>query len=315
MQHPLTRSVLATVCYYDVLDYPLTAFEVWRFLTYEDPAVAPQYRAVAPLRTVLDALQSLVRDGRLSCCDGFYVLPGRDVLVTRRRRRGTVSVVKLRRMRRAMRVMRLLPFVRQVWVTGRVAMKHAVAGSDWDVLVVLKEGHIWTGRLVVTAVLQLLGLRRTDHHHADHLCLNYWVTTGSMAISLDDRYSAHEYVMARPLWASVDPERFLAANAWISRFRPHFDAVVLPGALRVPDTALSHGIRHAAEACLGSQRLEALARRWQRAKIMANPKTLQKGSMIVANDRELIFLPSPHSPRVTARYHAACAREGLRLCA
>ena len=312
IMHPLTRSILATVCYYDVMEYPLTSFEVWRYLTHEDPDGPAQYRNAVALSAVMSVLRDLVRDGRLEITDGFYTLPKRTMLVVQRRRRTLLSVHKLRRMRRAVRILRYLPFMRQVWGTGRVAMKNATADSDWDVLIVLAAGHIWTGRLIVTVVTHLLGLRRTDTHHADHLCLNYWITTDSMAISLDDRYSAHEYMMARPLWASVDPVRFLTANAWIGRYRPHYDTMVLPSPYRVPDTDLAHAWRRMWEYLLGSARLEAWLRNRQRARIMANPKTFRKGSMIVANDHELVFLPSPHSPRVLAAYHALCTREGLR---
>ncbi len=313
--NPPSRTILATITYYDAMDYPLTLFEVWRHLSFEDTEAPEQYRKAQTLGEIHKILQMLTRDKSIACKDGFYVLCGREYLVEDRRRRIVLSVDKLHKMRKGVRLLRWVPFVRMVLVTGRLAMKHAQRGSDWDVLIVLKKGHIWTGRFLVTVMTHIFGRRRTDAHHADHLCLNYFITTESLEISLDDRYSAHEYMMARVVFASIKPEKFLRANAWIARFRPHFDAMILKSPYRVQDTVMTHRIRRAGEWICTKINVEKTLRRWQRKKILRNPKTFQKGSMIVANDDELIFLPRPHSPRVLAKYHDRCRQQGLRTCA
>ncbi len=313
--NPLVRTVLATIAYYDAMDYPLTLFEVWRYLSFEDVNAPAQYRVAQSMHAILMMLDALVRDGRLLCVDGFYVLPGRVNLVKERRKRVVISVQKLRMMRRSVRYLRWVPFLRMIFVTGRLAMKHAQNSSDWDVLIVLKKGHIWTGRFLITAITQIFGWRRTDAHHADHLCLNYFITTQSMSISLDDRFSAHEYMMARPIFASINPEKFLRANTWIKRFRPHFDSMMLSSVYRIADSTLMYTLRHIGEVIVTALRIEVPLRRWQRDKIMANPKTFTRGSMIIANDNELVFLPQPHSPRILAAYHERCQQQGLRACA
>lgn len=312
---PLTRTVLATICYYDALEYALSAFDVWRHLSLEDVNVQPQYRNARTVGEVLIILDTLVRDGRIICANGLYTLPGSTSLIQERQRRNRISTEKLQKMSRAVRLLRYMPFVRMVWVTGRLAMKNAVDTSDWDVLIILKKNHIWTGRFAITILTQIMGLRRTDAHHADHLCLNYWITTESMMISLDDRYSAHEYMTARPLFASINPEAFLHANSWIKKFRPNFDTTILSSPYRVHDTQWTHVVRRSIESILQSISLEHFLKKMQRSKIMHNPKTFQKGSMIIANDDELVFLPSPHSPRVLTAYHQRCQQEGLRACA
>ena len=309
----IIRMVLATACYYDAMDYPLTAFEVWKYLTYEDISnLREQYRKPHALGEIVEILESLVRDGRLVNCDGFYTLPDRERLVTLRLSRNNLSVRKLRKMSNMMRVLKFVPFVRQVWVTGRLAMKFAQSGSDLDALIVLKSGRIWIGRLVVTVVVHLLGWRRHGKYTRDRLCLNYFITTESMEISLDGRFSAHEYMMARCLFASVAPSKFLIANSWISRFRPHFDALlILPSLYQVSDSSFAHFVRKIGEKLFGGKWLERLVRKVQRAKILRNPKTFCAGSMIVTNDKELIFLPNPHSPQIMRKYQALCQAQGF----
>ncbi len=313
--NPLVRTILATISYYDAMDYPLTLFEIWRFLSFEDINVPAQYRKERTLKDVQDIVDHLVRDKHIVCTNGFYALIGREHLVRERQRRTILSIDKLYRMRRCVKFLRHVPFVRMVLVTGRLAMKHAEENSDWDVLIVLKRGFIWTGRFFVTVVTHVLGRRRTDAHHADRLCLNYFITTGSLKISLDDRYSAHEYMMARPLFASINPQRFLSANLWIKRFRPHFDTLFVQSPYFIDDTATAYIMRHFCEWCLRVIHIEPLLQKIQYVKIMKNPKTSRENSVIVANDRELIFLPCPHSKRVLAAYHKRCRSLGLRSCA
>jgi hypothetical protein len=305
--------VLATMCYYDAMNYPLTAFEVWKHLAHEDiDRVRQQYRKGHTVGSILDVLNLLVQDRRLVLRDGFYILPNREQLVTLRLSRNNLSVHKLRKMQSMMRILRFVPFVRQVWVTGRLAMKFAQNGSDLDVLIVLKEKRIWIGRLIVTTVVHLLGWRRHGKYTRDRLCLNYFITTNSLAISLDDRFSAHEYMMARCLFTSISPTQFLIANNWITRFRPHFDALLtLPSSYFIKDIGIAYFVRQAGEWLLNGKWLEQFVRRIQRSKIMRNPNTFKKGSMIVVNDQELIFLPNPHSPQIRHKYQALCQVQGL----
>ncbi len=312
---PLTRFVLATVAYYDALDYALTGYEVWRFLSYDDISVPEQYRRAYTLAEVDAVLQQLCNDQMLVCTQGRYTLPQRTQLVALRRRRMRESIAPLRSMQRYTRMFRYVPFVRAIYATGRLAARHGTRRSDWDVLVVLRDGGIWTGRVLVTIMTVLLGRRKTDRRHAQRFCLNYFITTASLRITLDDRFSAQEYMMARPLYSSINPRRFLDANKWINAFRPHYDLLVPSAKWLCQDTAVAYRIRKAGEWLCDVLNTEQILRRLQRAKILRNPKTFLRGAMIITNDRELVFLPNPHAPRVLEKYHRRCRALGLRQCA
>ncbi len=310
---PLARFVLSTIAYYDAMDMPLTGFEVWRFLHYDDVHVPAQYRKRYALHEVLSALDALVRDAVIVHVDGMYVLAGREGLVVVRRQRSVRFARVLRRVRRAVSVLRYVPFMRMILLTGRLAAKRATAHSDWDVLIVTAGGRIWWGRLLVMLVATLLGRRKTDRRHADRLCFNHFITDASLTIVLDDRFSAHEYMMARMLFSSIRPSRFFAANMWIQRFRPQYDTWWARPWFFVSDTRLSYGMRSMGERIISAlPRLADFVKRCQRRKIMRNPKTYRRGAMIIANDRALIFLPQPHAPRVFAAYQQRATALGLR---
>ena len=189
----LSRSILATVCYADSLEYPLTVFDVWRYLMIPDTNISKQYKNSYSIGSVWNTLDTLVRDGRIICIDGFYTLPLRAQLVSVRKRRIVLSMQKLRAMSRSITILRYIPFVRQVWATGRLALKNANVTSDWDVLIVLRSRYIWTGRALVTAIVHLFGKRRHSGNRCDRLCLNYFVTTSSLKISIDEEGKLNEF--------------------------------------------------------------------------------------------------------------------------
>ena len=43
-------------------------------------------------------------------------------------------------------------------------------------------------------------------------------------------------------------------------------------------------------------------RKFQKDKILNNPKTKGLGALIIANDDHLVFLPEPHGPKVFSEY-------------
>ena len=77
----LRSPILATLAYYDILDVPLTIFEVHKFLV--NPARLTRIPIQAPitLGQVDEELQALVKLGTVQTRNGFYFLPGRFLKV------------------------------------------------------------------------------------------------------------------------------------------------------------------------------------------------------------------------------------------
>lgn len=293
---PLHRMILETVAYYDVFDYPLTEFEVWKLLLASDGG-GESMKPVS-LREVREMLGGSFLGKRLGRARGFVFLYGRDHLVALRMRRQKYADREIRAARRVARVFSFLPFVRMAGITGSLAMKNAERGSDWDFFVVLRAGHIWTGRMIATIVLHLLGLRRHGRYVSRRACLNFWVTDRSLEIPLQDIFSSGEYAFLIPLFDDGVFVEFQEANRWMRRFRPFLEPSRLPHLFRIPDTGFSSGMRRFLERIVSSERLEYFVRDIQKKKIESNPKTTLPGAIIEANDDRLVFLPHPRGPQV-----------------
>jgi predicted nucleotidyltransferase len=293
----LPKNILATVAYYDVFDYPLTGFEIWKYLVNTSTQDKEAMRAVSLCET-LKALEGDSLRRHVETNQGFYFLKGRKKIVVQRLWSGKIAISKLKRVRRLASWLRLVPYVRMVALTGSLAMKNSDPDSDWDFLVVLRSGHIWTGRTLVTGFLHLIGKRRYADKVKDRACLNYWITSDSLEIITKDLFSSHEYFFLVPLFGAKELQRFRIKNGWIERFRPNYTSLELPHRLLMPDTLPFRIIRNIGEILLSDQFVERKLAAWQKRKIEANPKTRLPGSLIEATEKALIFLPKPQGPRV-----------------
>lgn len=305
----IIKNIYTTLAYYDGMDYPMTAFEAWKYLInvkcqMSQPKAGPplaenvksdleEKRTLTDVITGLDdyELRKLIEEYQ-----GFYFLRGRKDLVKKRISRNKIAVGKLKRLRKVAWFLRCVPFIRMIGVTGRLAMKHAEKSSDWDVLIVLKGGKIWTGRTLVTGFLHLIGKRRYADLIKDRICLNHFITDNSLEVATKEKFalfSAHEFSFVFPIFDTGIFQKFQLQNSWIKDFEVNYYLTEAQNLKTINDTGPTKFFRQIGEKLLGWRFLENWLSDWQSRKIMNNPKTNQPGSFIVASDRQLVFLPEP----------------------
>ena len=302
MSDQLSKNILATIIYYDGLDYPLTAFEVWRYLIRTDYYNQGNALIEVSLLEIMKHLESKELAVFIRQLNGFYFLKERDNLVSKRTANGKISTGKLKRLRRIAWVLRFVPFVRMIGVTGGLAMKNANAKSDWDLLLVIKYGKIWTGRTLITLVTHFLGRRRHGNKIIDRVCLNFFITDQSLEVITKDLFSANEYMFLFPLFGWETYHRFQIKNHWIKGMKPHYGLDEISPLKLLSDSLWSRKIRQLGEKMIGFDLIENILRKIEKKRIMNNPKTHQEGSLVYANDDALVFLPSPHGPKIFEQF-------------
>lgn len=300
----LKKQILSTVAYYNELDYPLTAFEVWKYrmsLTTHNPQPTTLLEVIAALEST--EVKKWVENNK-----GFYFLKGRGEMVESRMWRNKLSVVKLRKLNRVIAWLRMIPFVRMIAVTGRLAMKNAESRSDLDLLIVLKSGRIWIGRTLVTLFLHLAGKRRYADKIKDRACLNHFLAENSLNLDSEKKslsvalFSASEYYFSRPLFGENVFAAFQNSNNWIAKFYPNFQPNRSASAWSFGNSDSWDWIKKFGEKIFDFDTLEKRLGAWERKRIEKNPKTHQAGSFVEANDEHLIFLPVPQGEKVLERF-------------
>lgn len=214
---PLPDAIVATVAFFDCVDYPLTATEIHRWL----------WKCPARLAGVLDALPAMVAAGRLQQVNAFYTLPGRGEIVWTRHERYRIAERKFARARRAVRLLRHIPGVRLVAVCNTAAYANARRGSDVDLFIITTSGRIWWTRLLTVLLLQVAGLRRHAAHVADRCCLSFYLAADRLDLA-DVALTPHDPCLA--YWVATQAPvfdrggvfaAFWEANAWACALLPN----------------------------------------------------------------------------------------------
>jgi len=304
----IRRNILATFLYFDVLDMPLTAMEVWKVCLDTKRLVGESNQAMqpgtVPFFSVLRVLDDMTKKKEIVFEKGMYALAQRENIIDIRRRSIKISDAKIREMKKWIAFFRYVPFIRGIIVTGGLSSKVATKKSDWDVLIVAKRGRIWTARTLMTLMTFLFGKRRYGRHVSDRVCLNHFITNTSLDMRMRDIYSAKEYIFAFPMTNEKLFLQFLKKNNWIRSFFPLWQQ---PGAQHtqcLSENSFGKKTQSFFEAMVGWNGIEAWLRSWQQQKIAKNPKTHLPGSYIFAQDDALIFLPHPHGPEVFERFRS-----------
>lgn len=223
---PLSRSILATLAYFDVFDYPLKIEEIWRWLYVvhaEDLRAVEQATPADVEREVaeLTAHASVERAG------SYVTLFGRSGIAVTRMERRVGNERKWRRARLAAWLLRFVPFVRFVGVVNTLAIDNARPESDIDFFIVVRQGRMWLTRLLVTLFVQALGIRRHGSKIKDRVCLSFYVSDAALnlepwSLQHDDPYLTFWVTQVVPLFDRNGTwQRFREANAWIGSHLPH----------------------------------------------------------------------------------------------
>lgn len=302
MSDKLNKNILATIIYYDGLNYPLSSFEIWKYLIRTD-YYAPRNEAFSiSLAEISRCLWSKELNKYVEHSSGFYFLKGRKSLVDSRIENNKISTGKIKKLQKIVWWLRFVPFVEMVGITGALAMKNARVSSDLDLLIVIKYGKIWTGRTLVTAFLHLLRKRRHGKNVADRVCLNFFVTDQSLEVFTKDLFSANEYMFIFPLYGKSVYGRFQIKNQWIKNMKPSYALSELAPLKTMGDSLLSIKVKKIGELIFSPSWIENALKTLEKKRIMNNPKTHQEGSLVYANDDALVFLPNPHGPVVFEKF-------------
>lgn len=219
---PLTESIVDTLAFFAIFEYPLTATEIYNYLWQPPVAATPTL--------VIVELEALVRTGAIMTRDGYYALGGIEQANERRRAAHWLVAHKLRRARRALRWAEWVPFMQAVFICNTVAFGWPRAESDIDVFVVVRKNRLWLTRLLVTAAIGLSGYRRHGVHVADRVCLSFYITDealdlAAVRIGEDDVLLTYWTLFLHPLYdpnsvATIVQDR----NSWAKKIVPFMPA-------------------------------------------------------------------------------------------
>lgn len=205
-QELLARDVLGPLVFLDLFDFPLTAYEIWRYLG--------RRGSLPALISVLEKLSPKI----ISQQDGFYFLNGRENIVEMRKIRYNYSGAKIKIAKRFARAFALLPFVKTVAVANFIGDHNLRQEGDIDFFIITSARRIWLSRLFCAGLTKLLNSRPTAKNKRDKICLSFYISqehldVRDLSLGDDDPYFYYWLRGLLPIYDTDDfYQHFLAAN-------------------------------------------------------------------------------------------------------
>lgn len=224
----LEANIVKTVAWFSLFEYPLTVFEIWKWLGVKS--------SLAEVELILQN-SSWLRS-RLEFKDGFYTLGGRsvDTIIATHQERFLDAVRKFKKLNLAVKYFSLFPFVRAVFACNTLAWHNTTPSSDIDLFIVVSPGTIWLSRFLLVVPFALFRKRPNLHpaipspHHSttyDPFCFSFFVTTENLSsekllLPEGDPYMAYWLASLIPVFDRDNVCKYLKKeNCWLFEVLPN----------------------------------------------------------------------------------------------
>lgn len=296
MPTALEQSVFRMLAYFAYFQFPLTAFELWKWCD-------------APNVTLLDVEEVLASSSWIrarGCVEdgGFFALGDAATWRSERLSRVTDALRKSRRASRFVKFASRLPWVKMVAICNSLAFSFTNHESDIDLFVVTERGTIWSTRLILAGVLALLRARPGERAK-DPLCLSFFVADdrldlSSVKIGPKDPYFTFWIATLAPVLDRGDIlAKLRVANGWIRQEIPRAlsvrraQAYVAPMVRSLPDLVTG----------------ERVAERMQRARFPVALRTMMNtDTRVVVTDGMLKFHHNDRRQDILTSYEALLSK-------
>lgn len=239
---------------------------------------------------IFDALNVLIKKESVVFKDGFYSTKEHSTLLDSRTIQDFNLDKKWKRLLRGAQWFRYIPFIDFAAVSGSISFGAIRSSSDFDIILGVKEGRIFTARYCAGALFSLLQIRRLDDLEAsspDKFCFNHIVTPQTYEKEPHNYYRYELYKHIIPVFIDGDSfKHFIEKNNWANISPLNIEQA--KEALRYPSR-----IKRYIECILGGRignYIELYIARPIATKRLSNYiNRKQTGGRVVVNDKELEF--------------------------
>jgi hypothetical protein len=210
----LKQEIIKTLVWFDTFSYPLTAFEIYKYLNYK-----------TSYSEVVLALEEL--SDKIVSSDGFFFLRGREALITERFKKFNYLKRKNKRAKAFVKLISLWPSVLGVAVSNIIGDHNLRDSGDIDLLIISAPSRIWSCRFICTFMAKILGLRPNKKTKQDKICLSFYISSDNLNLEsylYNDRDFYFVYCLNdldiiynyKNIW-----EKFYQANTFLFKYLPN----------------------------------------------------------------------------------------------
>ena len=202
----LESSVIKTLLYSGIFDYPLTEDEITRFCQTK----------ITDYLVFQATLKSLLSKNLLYCDSGYYHLKEDGDPIRKRIKTNRLSKRYLSIANNLAKMLYRFPFVRGVCLSGSLSKNNFDYGNDVDFFIISEQKRLWLIRLMITFYRKMLGPKRKFL-----ICTNYFIEKGTVVKPMN-LFTAIELATLIPACGKKTSIDLLYQNHWIKEYFPNF---------------------------------------------------------------------------------------------
>lgn len=214
----IKKAIIRVIAFFDLLDYALTVQEIYDLIWLENFTDRLDFVDVNNLLLEMTGKYLDVKDN-------FYFFIGREELVKKRIESVSLIEKKYKVGLKAIGYLKFVPGVKMVAVCNSLAMGNVNQESDIDLFIITSVNRIWATRLLVTLIVQFLGVRRRRQSISDRVCLSFYISEKQMnlqAITLSpDPYFNYWLATLNPVYGKHAFINFCQENFWLKNYLPN----------------------------------------------------------------------------------------------
>jgi len=243
--------LLKPLLYFSLFRYPLTEEEIFAFSEMKN------------IEECKKELNTLVKDKIIYHIDNFYLFENSDAMIKRRILGNQKAKDIYSKANKVSRFISKFPFVEGVAISGSLSKGYYDENSDIDFFIITSSKRLWIARtlLVLYKKIFLLNSRK-------FFCVNYYISTNSLEISEQNRFTATELATMIPMYGNGSFHDFYEGNKWANAFLPNkiitegltnLNAIKKPFLIKLTEKLLSNKLGNTLDALF----LKITYKRWK----------------------------------------------------
>ncbi len=218
----IKEAIFKTIVFFDIFDYPLTAFEIWQYLDYH-----------CSLYDVEKVLLDIDKE-KIESNGAYYFLKNRKEIVRTRSRRYNYSDRKMKRAMRISRLFRFIPWIKMIAIGNIIGSNNLKDGSDIDFFIITEKNRVWLSRFFTTIITKLLLLRPRVNNVRDKICLSFYISDDKANLENlhleknKDPYFVYWLANLMPIYQRNNYyKKFLKKNNWLRIVLPNWEPLLV----------------------------------------------------------------------------------------
>lgn len=222
------------IVFFDLFDYVLTDFEIWRLLSVK-----------CELSQVVEMLENLEKFPQTSPGpllgkerelvenkNGFYFLAGREENIRVRLSRYNFTDRKFKRALLIARLLKFIPWVKLIAVVNLYGAHNLKDDSDIDLFIITEKNRLWISRWFCVGLIKLLRLRPdlAKGIYRDKICLSFFISQAALDLDQvrleDDICFAYWLAGLTSIYdAGGVYQELIKANRWLGISLPNWQPI------------------------------------------------------------------------------------------